>query len=80
MTHLPTDILDTWEQSLEDATTISLGVDPYGVMDLARSARAEQTLYVHIPVSVASLSRIHMRAEEQNKTTTSYLRELVEYA
>ncbi len=73
-------ILDLWEQALEDATSLSLGTDPYNVTSLAKDALHNNTVFIHIPVSQLSLSQIHKRAEKQNKTTTSYLRELVEHA
>lgn len=72
-------ILDPWEQALEDASSNSLWEDPYNASILAKSALQTNIVFVHIPVSQSSLSQIHKRAEKQNKTTTSYLRELVEH-
>lgn len=70
--------LDTWEQALEDAPSISLWLDPYDVQSFAKAARENGTTYIHIPVSRLILGRIHKKAEAQNKTTTTYLREVVE--
>jgi hypothetical protein len=80
MTIDPINILDPWEQALEDAQSVSLGLDPYDVTSLAKSAIHEDMTYVQIPISMGALTRIHRRAESQNKTTTTYLHEVVEYA
>ncbi len=33
--------LDTWEQAIEDGTSISLGRDPYGIENLAKNAQED---------------------------------------
>ena len=71
-------ILAPWEQALEDASSISLGRDPYGVVDLAKAAKQEGITYIQIPVSKWLLNRIHQKAEARNITTTILLSEVVE--
>ncbi len=73
-------ILDPWEQALEESESMTLGVDPYGLMGLAKTARYSGDIYVSIPLSRDALSRINERAEQQNKTTTMYMRDLMEHA
>lgn len=73
-------ILDPWEQALEDAPSETLWLDPYGIGDLARSARTSGETYITIPVSRITLSRLHEKAKKAHKTTSTYLAEVVEVA